>query len=375
MSTLVGDTIHHYELVINAANESIDGLNWSIVSALDPDGATFTLTVTGTGNGLYDFSWIATKVGTYAVEAVTIGMPGGDEQHFIFSEDVDPIPTLSPVVVGPFTGPTLGDLRRAVARKVRDLLVLTATQSGSQQSLTDEMNLVANTDYYRGSEMLVISGDAQNVGLRRRVTASSGDALSISWVPALPVGIQEGDVVELYNHGSVRARITDYNNAINDAIAEAFPQNRVLLSQTLTDPFVWSVGTIDIPEPFIWLSSVEYQWSDGQWFPIYAAKDEGYPGWSIAPNTTVLTIRGNYAASADGRLIRLTGYGKEMPLVLDTDRTNTDREWVVGSAAASLTVGQLDQSTYPIGQNWANRADQLRAKMARSALPDTQRVR
>lgn len=373
-----GDQIHHGEVVVDTAGSPVTGLSWTFPIAWDPDGLTFVPSVVDLGGGFYDFTWTANKIGTYAIEMVTVGVPTG-EQRFGAFIDVDPPPSVVAVptiaTTDQATGWTLRELREAIAQKFRDILTLEATGGGSVSGLVDQLNLVENTDYFRGADMLVISGHPDNIGQVRRVVGSSAEGLSISWVPELPQPIQVGDQVQLYNHGIVSVRLQEYRNAINQALTAAFPANRVPISAVLVDAYDDTLGTVPIPDAFVFLHSVEYLDSLGFWQPIYAAKDEGYEGWSVRRDSGLVTIRGRYGRSADGKLIRLSGYARPAKLVNDDDRTTTDFEWVVEYASGLLTVGQMSQQTYPIGQNLINRSDQLRAKMTHIPEPDTRRVR
>ena len=114
-----GDQIHHGEVVVDTAGSPVTGLSWTFPIAWDPDGLTFVPSVVDLGGGFYDFTWTANKIGTYAIEMVTVGVPTG-EQRFGAFIDVDPPPSVVAVptitTTDQATGWTLRELREAIAQ-------------------------------------------------------------------------------------------------------------------------------------------------------------------------------------------------------------------------------------------------------------------
>jgi hypothetical protein len=117
-------------------------------------------------------------------------------------------------------------LRTRIASMLGDLTTLTATVAGSTTQFIDTRTLTSNMENPRNREFIFIRhGNPAvftNDGLIRRITNSD---LNAGWISfdALTAATAVGDVGEMYNFRGKGWLYDQYNNAINQAIAEAYP--------------------------------------------------------------------------------------------------------------------------------------------------------
>lgn len=356
---LTGNAYKSEEYLIDFGGDPVEDAVWTEYS-FDAPGTPPAWTVDDLGAGFYLFSFTPQDPGYYDLIVHTMI----EGQRLVYH-----IECLAEGAVY-YTTPnrtSLGELRRVVARQIRDYRRVTAS-AGSLTVISDPFTLSDNTDHFRGAELICITGHEENVGQKRKVVSSSYEQHAITFIPPLPQPVQPGDTFDMFNFNRVRATIAEYDDAINDAIRMAHPQNREDMYFDVHDGLDESAGGIHIPEPFVAIYGLSFRADNGSWY-VYDQVD----GWTVDPVRRLIVPKpgSDPRSKVYDRPVRIFGYGRARSLVDDNDTTHTDVEWIVDSAVSAITTGSMDQATFPIGQSRANRADQLRGKMAVNIHPGT----
>lgn len=268
-------------------------------------------------------------------------------------------------------------LIKAVAQEVGDFRTVTATQNSSNNVLVDDMELVQSTDFFRGGQIVFTSG--ANNGQVRRIIGSDTPSFSVTLNSYLPNPVLAGDTADIYNVGGPSGRpgflIREYTQAINNAIRDAFPQYR----EPVTTSFA-TMGTANgdnrfaLPSTMTHVSRVEVLFPSAVFTIAPSRYTDAWDGWWIDRQNRELVLNYDDAVTVGDKTVRVSGYGRPAALVNFTDQTNCDPEWIVEMAKARLLMGQFDQATMAMGQAFANRADQLRSKMAIVTEADVQAI-
>lgn len=353
-----GTTYKSEEYLIDFGGNPIDGAVWELVSFDTPTGKSIPWDVDNLGSGFYLFSFTPLDPGYYDL-VVQVRLQG---QPIIYHIECA---VEGAVRFGDPSKIALRDIRSMVARQMRDHRSITAT-SGSETTITDPFTLLDNTDHFRGGEFIVRKGHPENMGLKRKVVSSSYESATITFLPPLPQPVGEGDQFDIYNFSRVRATISDYDNAINDAIRQAHPQNREEMYYDVYRGYDHTIRGVKIPDGFIAVFGVQYQNEHGHFVDI-----DMLNGWDVDTVRRVIVPHQSWINRLTGSPVRIYGYGRARELEKESDMTTTDVEWIIDSAVGSLTTAMMDQATFPIGQSRSNRADQLRGKMAFNTRPNT----
>ena len=351
------------ETVLNNMSIPVTGAVFSELSSSSPSGHPIAWSVVDNENGTYDFTFTPSYPGEWELIVQTI--VDGDAQ--VFEISVNATSSSVPIYLDTYGGTDLRTLRRMVARVMGDHKMVTAT-SGSTTTISDPFDLVDNLDHYRGAELVCVTGHPSNVGLKRKVVSSSYEQYTITFIPALPEPVEAGDTFDIYNFGQVPMTIQQYTQAINDAIRMAFPANTVGIVMNLESPLL--DGVIPIPAQFTHINGVSWKSVD-DWYSIPPSRFQEEGGWFVDQASRTLTFGGAYGYELKEKAVRIYGETRAPELVLETDVTTTDAEWIVDQAVSLLLHGRMDQTTFAIGQARGNRADQLRSKMMRPRKPNT----
>lgn len=277
-------------------------------------------------------------------------------------------------------GTSLRELRRAVGRQLSDITVLTATATGSDTKLYDEINLTAGDDLWRGADLYFVSGTAGNIGQLRRSSQSSRSEKSISWAVSLPAATAIGDVCEVWNQRSIGFNPIDVNAAINDVISiKATPAFNVPMTATAAADFDKDVGDVTVPTTMSRIFMVEYQEeTTDRWRAIPRASSPNGYGYYVNRGLGSVSIHGSdLVYAADDRPIRFRGYGKLEALASDTDETDLFAEWIIYEAVATLLfqAASRDPDRERHYGPMASRADALRPFASMRADVNTEVVR
>lgn len=377
MVDYVGDVLEYDIYVVGTAHQPLVGESPILTDGHGPTEA-HGFHISELGGGYYRItSNPADEAGAYGVVAQFRTDPDTDPdfQRLSVTWDVDPIPAGQDltILLEQAQGTSLGELRRRVARAIRDYRKGVATSAGSKSTFSDIFNLVNNTDFFRGAEIICTAGHPDNIGKKRKVVSSNFEGGTITFVPELPQPTQVGDQFDIFHFIRNGFGVQEYDDAINDAINAGFPGNRVAVAVRPLDAFNSTQGYIDIPSTLYALYDVTYEvpgrtWQD--WESLTRSNQGGQVGWGVDIPQRRLYF-GAFGGLINDRSLVLYGYAHPAPLVNDDDLTMTDPEWLVEQALGVLLQSSMDQSTFAFGQARQNRADQLRSKMVTPAQPST----
>lgn len=237
---------------------------------------------------------------------------------------------------------TRRDLRRRIADRLGDLVILEATSaSDSTTTFKDALNISGAADSLTGRQLVVISGD--NAGHVARIQSSNESTNTITITPAADNTFAAGDVVDVFNERSRGWSVAEYNRVINDAINDTWPLGAATFTAAITAAF--SADTPSIAIPAVMHEVYEVAWydtSNSTWVPL--RKDLFY-GWNADAGSATITVRGYPATLIDTASLRLSGYGPHPPLLSDTDATALHPEWLTAECAYRLSVSGLDRDS------------------------------
>jgi hypothetical protein len=371
MAYFVNDVIQHQEMVIDSAGVVVESAPVDFTMNIGSVEVGISYLGTFGAPARHLFSFTPTIPGQYSFAATW--MIDGQEEYYTEYFDVDavPVPISAPTYIGAGQGTPLHEIRRMCARKNGDYRKLTARTTGSEGVIFDHMGLVENTDHFRGAELIFTS--EPHLWEVRRSIGNSTNTFSLSFVPPLASPTITGETVDVFNFSRNGHSIQDYDDAINDAIRFGFPENRIEVKQVLDDEFTGDPFVV--PDVFTHLYGVSFTDDSGYEYDLMNSRyPDSSSGWYYDAVSRTIKVGWGDNWGFRGGAITLYGYGREATMVHNTDVTYTDPEWIVEHVASILSMGQMDQSTFPIGQAWMNRADSLRAKMAKVGKPNTIRL-
>jgi hypothetical protein len=309
--------------------------------ATDP-GTTASVTITEIGSGEYRATFTPTTDGTWTLHLVYDS--GG-----VFKEFAGDYQVVSTVTGG--TGTTIAiegarmtsrrELRRRIADRLGDLVLLEATaESLSNSTFTDDLNISGAADNLTGRQFAVATG--ANAGHVARIVSSSESTNSITFTPPADTVFSPGDVLEVVNERSRGWTIAEYNRTINAAIADTWPLAAAKFAATISGEFSLDTPTIAIPDAMNEVAGVVWQDPDNDtWIPIQ--RTEPFYGWTADGTTETVTLRGRPGILAEGRSLRLLGYGRHPELTDDDDETALNPEWLVAECCYRLAVSGADR--------------------------------
>lgn len=380
MDFSVGQTIRDYFTIQDSSGVNLTGVTWNVGSTEDPNGDPFTATVTEIGDGVYYVTLFPDTEGIwyYRIDSTNITPAQSFEESFIVEAAA---PTANLTIGAAADGPTLNDLIMATAVRNSDFLEVEATQPGSIDgtSFQDELRLAAiPSQSLKGASITIISPDtSDNYLIERRVSDSSEDTQVLTITPAFPAQVQAGEVAWITNLLSQGSWRSQYKNAINEAIASAYPSNLVRVEYTHPDP--WDQDnpyiTLDASITHIYGVRVDDGTTDPTLIPQSAQNISVYPGWFYDFGLGQLGLSGDFRYAANGATVSVLGYGRSPVLVDATDRTSVDREWIVFYAAEIVKGGKGDQKLMAQASRMENRADIVRPKIITGLEPNVLQIR
>lgn len=259
-------------------------------------------------------------------------------------------------------GTSRATLRRAIGRLCGDLIVATATDTGTDTTLVDSTNLVAGDDALVGRQLYPVAGTAANLGKTRRVSgnaeATGTATVSVAW----PAATAAGDVVECYASRSVSPTPEEIHDKINDVIRAVADVNLLLTENT---PAAFDAADPYIDLPAGWVGFVKAMWQDGLGI------------WHDVPKATTTLHRflGSYGQVeltgegrwlADGREVMLVGVSPASELSSDSATTTINPDWIVKQSAGELLIQNARTYEDPAG---AERRGNLWLQQASSSVP------
>jgi hypothetical protein len=376
---LVGQTIHDYFTAKDSDGDNLTGVIFDAGSTEDPLGDSFSLVVTEIGDGVYRVSFTPDRAGIwyYRIDSTNITPAQSWEENFTVATGAGTVISLDEAA----SGATLNELIKWVAVRSSDFLQIEATAAGSVDgtSFEDNLRLAAiPSQALSGASITFVSPDtSDNYLIERRISDFSEDTQVATITPAFPAQISTGDEAWVTNLRSKGHWRSEYINAINLAIAAAFPQN--LVKVEYTHGTVW-----DQDEPYISLdSSLTHVYGvrvdDGvqtpYLIPASAQNNGAYPGWFYDFGLGQLGITTYLSQSIHGTTVSVLGYGRAAPLVDADDRTPVDAEWISFYAAEILKGGTGDQKLLSQASRMENRGDVMRPKIISGLEPGTIQIR
>ncbi len=229
-------------------------------------------------------------------------------------------------------------LRRAIGRKVGDLLTCKATSnSANASSFTDAVrfgdradrapSIVNRIGYFSG-------GTAANLGHECRITDfTSGGATprTLTFSPAAPTAPQEDDELELWSTTERALSILDLHGTINDAIRAV---DRWAELETWDTAQTWDYRTQVLTIPATWVEFGGADWTDGRGY----RKTIPNKLLRVRPGQRTVEILGPTAYRAHRRQVQLWGFPRSPQLTADDDETTVDPEWLVESVVGVITL-------------------------------------
>ncbi len=228
-----------------------------------------------------------------------------------------------------------GELRRRCALRLGDLVQVQGTDTGTEGTLIDSLNIPMGNEDLARRQIVFVSDDF--LGLRRSITGTTNSTNTISFTPVLSDVTTVETRAEVYNRWGVGFQINEYDLAINMAQDDAYPVAKTILQSTPAT-FSSTVGTIAIPNTFREVFGVSYQDNNSVWQVIPKADHLGYDGWWIQPGDGVVSISGYVTSGIDGMSVRLDGYGRNESMNVDWDMTSINPEWIVARACYHLSL-------------------------------------
>jgi hypothetical protein len=231
---------------------------------------------------------------------------------------------------------TRKQLRQSIARRLGDLMQLTATANGTTLTFTDIRRLAAAREGLIGRQWVGTSGANDGVG---RTVISGTTTLTLDTAVTSTL---TGDTADLYCKRGTGWLFEEYNAKINDVLNAAAGIARLDVVEEIGE-FDATVPEVTIPVVMGWVYAVEWQDDDEFWHAIPAGERFGSYGWFCDPAAGELRIQGRPAIDADGMAIRLHGYGRQDVLASDTDTCALSPEYVIAQCAYELSFEGMDR--------------------------------
>lgn len=255
---------------------------------------------------------------------------------------------------------TLAQLRTRVAQRLGDYRLLTATANGLATSFIDTINVTTASEYPIGQEILFEDGSV------RRVTGWTDTTGTLTFATlGATTYTATGKTAVLFNKRGKGFLSSEYKNAINNAINDAWPLGAIQIVSTIGTAFDAAAPSVTVPASIAYLSSVEWQDSDLYWHVVPPATKTSEYGWIADPASGQFRILGDIAWQIDGYTLRVTGHGRQDVLSADSDTCLLPAEWVVARACYHLAMSALDKDpTY--GQTvglYLQESQRLRARL------------
>lgn len=270
-------------------------------------------------------------------------------------------------------GPTRAQLRRRIAQSLGDYRALEATAAGTTTTFIDALNISSATEDLSGTQFVVTSG--ANAGHIARVQATNGSLNQITFIPAAPQPFAAGDTLDVVMRRGRGWEVREYHQAINDAIADAFPAT--LAELATTGQTFMRHGELIVPAEMYEVYAVEWRDSEDNWHPLPKAQRTNGWGWRVNAVDGTISITDMPGYLADEMPIRIYGYGRPQPLTADGQRTSVNAEWLAARACYYLVRGGMDrdQARGSLILLFEREAAQLRPRLRTLRKGATARVR
>lgn len=272
---------------------------------------------------------------------------------------------------------TLANLIRSIAQNSSDWIGGAATvNTGNTQVIQDDLAFVEDNSYFRGCEIYFTSG--ANIGLTRRIDDSSRSTRQITVVPNLVAPVGVGDQYDITNFRGIGHRRSEYKGVINSLIRQLGDGSLYQVSVPISPNTVtWNTPIIAIPAGITHVCHVEYL-DSGRWKRVpRTTRPDSSRGFFIQGGASpTISFDPYWADSLVGSTVRLQGWNRYTELVLDSDTTDVDEEWLIEEASGILQIGMMgNQGNIGPGQYMRNRGDAVRGKAMTIIGPGCVKVR
>jgi hypothetical protein len=318
--------------------------------------------ITELSGGFYKYSFVPEVPGFYSWSGL-----GSASGPLTINIEIDPaeagaaVPPVSPGT--PFGHYTLNDLIEHVALRSMDLVQASATSNADDNlTFSDLNNLIEDHAFYAGMEIYFKSG--ANAGLTRRVADSNYDTGLLSWELGITTPILFGDEINLYNRSGLGHTYREYRQALNMCIREVGGNVMQRVAVDLPLPS-WDNPAVSLdPAAIAKVCRISYTDATGA---RQSLRRNRRNGWWAEHGVGTVTFTGAAlgVVSYSTPPLQAHGYARATELLLPTDATFIDAEWLVETAAGLLQNANPDNAgNLAPGQYLRNRADAMRGKMA-----------
>lgn len=269
---------------------------------------------------------------------------------------------------------TLLELRRAVADRFEDYVLLTATANGATTTLLDTANVNPGEQHYNGAQIVCLNGT--NAGLIRTVTGTATTTGTLTLHAALTASTATSDTFDCYNRTGRKFKKAQYDRAINRAIVDAWPMGTIMVTASVSATFDAEVPEITVPVSVSEVLALEWQDEQSDWHTVPKARARGGDGWFADAASGQLRLNGRAAWDVDDRTLRVTGYGRQDALSADSDSCALAPEFIVSRAAYHLALGNVGQEDMAVRVNiFRDESERARVRIARLRDSWSQKVR
>ncbi len=234
---------------------------------------------------------------------------------------------------------TLAQLRKRVAQRFGDYLLLTGTTNGTTTTFIDARNINTGTEDMTGRAILFSDGSVS------RITAQVDATSTITFTPAVSNAnlVEAADTAEVFNKRGKGFLPSEYRDAINAAINDAYPLGLIEVTDETSAAFDATVPEVTVDTSLVYVHTVEWEDGDGFWTTIPQATKTNQQGWIADGASGQIRLLGRHADVADGYLLRTVGYGRQDVLTSDSDSCVLNAEWIVERACYHLALSAIDR--------------------------------
>lgn len=358
MGYQAGDSITDFITHLDDLGVGIDGASFTVVVARKPDGTSFTPTITGLGNGVYEvaFQTANGEDGQWYLLLTDSGQSPPRSYDGVY--DVDPAASQSDPGVGG-AGSSRTSIRRRIGRLWGDLLLCAATANGSTTTLVDTLNLYRNDNELKGRHVYFSGGTSGNLGQSARITGNTQSTSTITFT-AVPSATATGDEAEIWNTRNIGATVQEVHDQINfclGSVADLF----VTAASSSLGTFDFDSPVLDLPADWRFFAGLDWQDTLGLWHPVKPAD------WRLDKANRTVELLNRPRSLASGQSVRARGYTVPALLTSDSDTTGVNAEWLAYQASANLALAIAPRSLdggaalERRAQYWQNLADQRRS--------------
>ncbi len=250
--------------------------------------------------------------------------------------------------------------RYSAARLLGDGIRLRATVDApnlNRALFVDARNLAIDSIRTANWQAVVTKATtADNLWFRTRIESSTRETTTAVVNPLFPAYIRGGDELDVFMHRGTGWRIEEYDAEINDAIAQLGRDHAQEANAVVVAPYDPYAATIPIPDDWIGVYAIEYQFGNGSW-------QETNEGFDLDRANRLIRVDRNDAFLLRDRPLRLWGKKPWPPLTEDANTTNVPLGYLRYSVASMLLQSgshrQVEREVENKSLYWAQRAQEF----------------